>query len=390
MSREHDEYKDGGRDERRDRDERNEDSGRDERRDSDGRNEDGGRDERRDSDERNGGGGRDECRDSDGPNEDGGRDERRDSDERNGGGGRDECRDSDGRDEDGGREKRRDRDGRNEGGGRDDRGDSAARHPVDIERREWRKMERRRKRQQWLTVASPLLLLALWEALSRSHAIDPRFFPPPTGILRTFWTLAAGGELLPHVGVSLVRIVLGFLAGTIPGVLLGLWMGMYRPLRAFFSPLLMALMPIPTLALMPLIMIVFGIGEGSKIVTIAGSVFFPVVINTAVGVAGIDKAYVDVAQNYGASPKDFVLRIALPGALPVMMEGVQMGQAIALLTIVAAEMIGANTGIGYLIWSSYKVFDFHPMYVGLLLISFFGYLFSILLRWLQQRLIPWQ
>lgn len=262
--------------------------------------------------------------------------------------------------------------------------------PMDTAKLEWRKQERVRKQQQWLTIGSPLLILALWEFLSRTSLIDPRFFPPPTSILRTFWELAASGVLFTHVGVSLTRILLGFLLGTIPGVILGLLMGMYRPLRSFFSPLLMALMPIPTLALMPLIMIVFGIGEVSKWVTIAGSVFFPVVINTAVGVANIDRAYIDVAKNYGADSRQFFLRIALPGALPVMMEGVQMGQAIALLTIVAAEMIGASQGIGYLIWSSYKVFNFHPMYVGLILISFFGYTFSILLRWLGSKLVPWQ
>lgn len=152
----------------------------------------------------------------------------------------------------------------------------------------------------------------------------------------------------------------------------------------------MALIPIPTLALMPIILILFGVGEVSKIVTIAGSVFFPVVINTAAGVVNIDCIYVDVARNYGAGPKDFFFRIALPGALPVMMEGIQMGQAIALLTIVATEMIGAQSGFGYLIWTSYKTFVLKEMYVGLVLISFFGFLFSLVLRGLQKKLIPWK
>ena len=104
----------------------------------------------------------------------------------------------------------------------------------------------------------------------------------------------------------------------------------------------MALMPIPTLALLPIIIILFGIGDFSKVVTIAGSVFFPVVINTAAGVINIDSIYLDVAKNYGVGKLNFFLKIALPGAMPVMLEGIQMGQAIALLTIVAAEMMGAN------------------------------------------------
>lgn len=241
-----------------------------------------------------------------------------------------------------------------------------------------------------LTVFSPLCLLILWEFLSRTQIIDARFFPPPTSIIGTFVQMIAGGHLFGHLEISLYRIIFGFLLGVIPAVLLGLLMGMYKPVKYFFQPLVMALMPIPTLALMPIILIIFGIGDFSKMVTIAGSVFFPVVINTAAGVANIDSIYLDVAKNYGAKSTAFFFKIALPGALPVMMEGIQMGQAIALLTIVAAEMMGAQSGIGYLIWTSYKAFLLKDMYVGLVLISFFGYLFSLLLRLLEKKLIPWK
>jgi NitT/TauT family transport system permease protein len=241
-----------------------------------------------------------------------------------------------------------------------------------------------------LTISSPIFILILWEVLSRTSIIDPRFFPPPSLIIVAFVQMLLHGQLLSHVGISLYRILGGFLLGVIPAVILGLLMGMYAPVRYTFQPLIMALMPIPTLALMPLILILFGINDFAKMVTIAGSVFFPVVINTAAGVASIDNIYLDVAKNYGAKSKDFFFKIALPGALPVMMEGIQMGQAIALLTIVAAEMIGANSGIGYIIWTEYKAFLLKEMYVGLVLISFFGYFFSILIRWLQKKLIPWQ
>ena len=218
---------------------------------------------------------------------------------------------------------------------------------------------------------------------------------PPAGIedcFKPFWDLARSGGASLRCGHKLDPHRLWFYCGNDSWNLTRLahWHAVL-PAQVVFLPLLMALMPIPTLALLPLILILFGIGEISKVVTIAGSVFFPVVINTAAGVANIDSSYLDVAKNYGAGPKDFFLKIALPGALPVMMEGIQMGQAIALLTIVAAEMIGAQSGIGYLIWSSYKVFNFNPMYVGLILISFFGYIpSSILLRWLQHKLVPWQ
>lgn len=263
-------------------------------------------------------------------------------------------------------------------------------NPIAVEEQLWRKRKTKEKLKHTLTIFSPIFLLLLWEFLSRTQIIDPRFFPPPSEIAVTFVHMAASGDLLSNLEISFYRILGGFLLGVIPAVLLGLLMGMYSPVKYFFSPIVMALMPIPTLALMPIILIIFGIGDFSKMVTIAGSVFFPVVINTTAGVANIDQIHLDVAKNYGAKSKDFFFKIALPGSLPVMLEGIQMGQAIALLTIVAAEMMGAHSGIGYLIWTSYKAFLLQEMYVGLVLISFFGYFFSILLRLLQKKLIPWR
>ena len=262
--------------------------------------------------------------------------------------------------------------------------------PYETEQKEWKKQQLKERGKQLLTITSPILILILWEVFSRTGILDIRFFPPPTAIVSTFFELATSGLLWTHVSVSLYRIAMGFLLGVIPGVIIGLLMGLYAPIRHFISPIVMAFMPIPTLALMPIIIILFGIGDFSKVVTIAGSVFFPVVINTVAGVLNIDRVHLDVAKNYGASPKDFFLKIAFPGALPVMLEGIQMGQAIALLTIVAAEMMGATSGIGYLIWTSYKAFMLKEMFVGLVLISFFGFLFSLLLRGLQKRIVPWR
>ncbi|ASF38245.1 ABC transporter permease [Halobacillus halophilus] len=262
--------------------------------------------------------------------------------------------------------------------------------PLTVEKEEWKRRQLKSRLKQLLTISSPIFILILWEFLSRTGLVDARFFPPPTEIVGTFITMGTSGELFEHIGISLFRIMAGFLLGVIPAIILGLLMGLYSPLRHFFSPLIMALMPIPTLALLPIILILFGIGEVSKIVTIAGSVFFPVIINTVAGVITIDRIYLDVARNYGANSRQFFFKIALPGALPVMIEGIQMGQAIALLTIVAAEMMGANSGIGYLIWTSYNAFLLKEMYVGLVLISFFGYLFSLILRGCQNKLLPWR
>ncbi|GEN84839.1 nitrate ABC transporter permease [Sporosarcina luteola] len=267
---------------------------------------------------------------------------------------------------------------------------TVAHDPFEVEQREWKQRQSKERYKQLLTIVSPIFLLLLWEVASRTGILDIRFFPPPSAIISTFFSMITSGVMVDHVGVSLYRIFAGFLAGVIPGVIIGLLMGLYSPIRHFIQPIVMALMPIPTLALLPIIIILFGIGDLSKVITIAGSVFFPVVINTAAGVLNIDRIYLDVANNYGAGKLQFFFKIALPGALPVMLEGIQMGQAIALLTIVAAEMMGATSGIGYLIWTSYKAFLLKDMYVGLILISFFGYLFSVLLRSFQKKLLPWR
>ncbi|WP_419960572.1 ABC transporter permease [Psychrobacillus sp. BM2] len=263
-------------------------------------------------------------------------------------------------------------------------------NPYEMEQQEWKKRQVKERGKQLLTIISPIFILLLWEICSRTGVLDIRFFPPPSAIVSTFFELMTSGLLWTHISVSLYRIAAGFLLGVIPGIIIGLLMGLYAPIRHFISPIVMAFMPIPTLALLPIIIILFGIGDFSKVVTIAGSVFFPVVINTVAGVLNIEKVHLDVAKNYGASPTDFFFRIAFPGALPVMLEGIQMGQAIALLTIVAAEMMGATSGIGYLIWTSYKAFMLKEMFVGLILISFFGFLFSLFLRGLQRKIVPWR
>ncbi|GAE91937.1 ABC-type nitrate/sulfonate/bicarbonate transport system [Gracilibacillus boraciitolerans JCM 21714] len=178
---------------------------------------------------------------------------------------------------------------------------------------------------QVITISSPLILLLIWEFCSQFSILDPRFFPAPTLILTKLIQMGESGDLFTHIYVSLTRIIIGFALGVIPAICIGLLMGMYKYFRHFFSPIIMIFMPIPTLAMLPIILILFGIGEFSKMITIAISVFFPVAINTAAGVANIDRIYLDVAKNYHANVKDFFFKIAFPGALPVMLEGIQMG-----------------------------------------------------------------
>lgn len=249
---------------------------------------------------------------------------------------------------------------------------------------------RRERHERWLSLLSPVLLLLAWEALVAAGALDERFFSRPSRIAGEFLQLTLSGVLPEYVGISLLRVLAGFLAGAVPGVLLGLTMGLFPWVRALVEPVVLALYPIPKIALLPLIMLVFGPGEAFKVVTIALGCFFLVVVNTLAGVLQIDPIYLDVARNFGASRRDVYLTIALPGALPMIVAGLKLALGVALLLIVAAEMIGASSGIGFLIWTSYQVFDLEQMYVGLIVMMFLGALSNLAMNELEKRLVPWR
>jgi len=228
-----------------------------------------------------------------------------------------------------------------------------------------------------LSVLSPLMLLGLWELSARVHLIDTRFFPAPGSIFVVLGQMLQTGELVAHLGVSLQRIALGFLVGAVPGVVIGIVMGLAPIVRAVIQPLIDATFPIPKVALLPLFLLVFGIGEESKYAVIATAVVYVVLINTVAGVRNIDRIYLDVGKNLHASKLMMFTDIALPGALP-------------LIVIVTAEFVGAKSGIGYLIWTSWQVFQVEKMYVGLVVIAVIGSGSAILLNALERLLIPWK
>jgi ABC-type nitrate/sulfonate/bicarbonate transport system permease component len=241
-----------------------------------------------------------------------------------------------------------------------------------------------------LTLLSPIIFLALWELCSRSGLLDTRFFPAPSAVMEQFWALLTGGSsLLNDTYVTLRRVAIGFVVGAVPGVVIGLGMGFVRPLRLFLDPVISMLYPIPKSAIMPLLLLIFGFGEASKWVLVAIGVFFPVVLNCMAGVIGINKAYVDVANNYGASRLQYLRFVAFPGALPLMLAGLRLGLGMGLILVAVAEIVGAKDGLGYLIQHSWELFSVTTMYVGLFLLGFIGVVTSLALRELERKLVPW-
>jgi ABC-type nitrate/sulfonate/bicarbonate transport system permease component len=263
----------------------------------------------------------------------------------------------------------------------------AAERPVDIGERA-RLSARRRDR--ILSIASPLGLLLAWELAAQTGLIDVRFFPAPSAIIAKLIEMARSGELTENVLISLQRIVLGFLLGGVPAIVIGIAMGIWRPIRAIVDPLIVATYPIPKSSLLPLILLIFGLGEMSKVVMVAIGVFYPMAINATAGVLQINQIYLDVGKSFKASPWDTFRTIALPGALPFIMTGVKLGAGLALILIAIAEMVGAKSGIGFMIWSAWETFAVAKMYVGLFVIALIGFAISLLLNEIERWVIRWK
>ncbi|ODU07058.1 MAG: taurine ABC transporter permease [Pseudonocardia sp. SCN 72-86] len=241
-----------------------------------------------------------------------------------------------------------------------------------------------------LPILSPIGLLVLWEIASRVGVLDDRFFPAPTAIVAQIGPLIESGELLSNTWISVQRVLIGFVIGAVPGLLLGLAMGLYRYLRLIVEPLVAATYPVPKSAIFPLFLLLFGLGEASKVAVVAVGVFFPIVINTAAGVLAIAPVYRDVGRNFRASGFQTFRTVALPGALPLIMTGVKLAIGMALMLIVAAEMLGGDSGLGYLIWNSWQTFSVETMYIALIVISVLGVVFNLIVNEVERLLVPWQ
>lgn len=251
-----------------------------------------------------------------------------------------------------------------------------------------------RNAERLIALMTPIGMLAVWEILVRFGMLDARFFPAPSSIAGTFYDMVFrtqwSNSLTWHVLVSLSRAVIGFLLGAIPAIILGAVMGLVPLVRAAIQPVVGAIFPIPKVAILPLLMLIFGIGEESKWAIIAVGVFFQVLIATAAGVANIDRIYLDVGANFRAGRLYRYTTIALPGALPMIFAGLRLGWGAALLLLVTAEMVSSQSGIGFIIWRAWQLMTVEDMYVGLVVIAFIGVASFWMIDGLERKLLPWK
>jgi NitT/TauT family transport system permease protein len=230
----------------------------------------------------------------------------------------------------------------------------------------------------------------LWQVASGLGLIDERYVPSPVAIAKAGWALSVSGELGRHVWASLYRLAIGFVLGAVPGILIGIVMGLNRWVRAALDPIVAALYPIPKVAILPLLMLFFGLGDPSKIAVVAMSVLFLTIINTTVGVLQLDRIYFDVARNYGTPWHKLFGRVILPGALPTIFAGLRISLGVSLVVLVSAEFVASNSGIGYLIWTSWQTLVVENMFVGIIVVTVLGVLTTFLLHECERLLIPWR
>ena len=262
---------------------------------------------------------------------------------------------------------------------------------LDTARRAWRwRRARRRGIATLLTLAGPVLVVVVWELLARSGTIDIRFWPAPSSLLPTAADLWRHGDLRDDIRLTLLRVAGGFLIGSVPAVILGLAMGIWWPVRLVASPLTTVIYALPKIAMLPLVIILFGIGETSKLAIVALSIFALVAFNTMDGVRSIDPALRDVARNLGATRIQLMLTVALPGALPGIFTGLRLGLGFALVVIVGTEFLSARQGgLGDLIWQSWQILAIKKMFVGLVVVGLLGWLLTLLLELVERIAIPW-
>ncbi len=242
-----------------------------------------------------------------------------------------------------------------------------------------------------LTGAGTLLLLvALWQVAASVGLISNLFLPTPANIAVALYHLAISGELWKHLSASLARLAIGWVVGTVFGIGFGLSLGLSSALRSPGMAVVSALFPIPKIALVPLFIIWFGIGEGSKIATLAFGVFFPTVIATAGGVDNVPRSLIRMAQSFGLSHTEIVFKVVLPAALPAILNSFRVTSSIAIVLLVAAEMIGAERGIGAFVLSAGNLYDTDNLLAGIVVLSLLGLGVSWLIGRAERQLLAWR
>jgi NitT/TauT family transport system permease protein len=241
-----------------------------------------------------------------------------------------------------------------------------------------------------ISVAFFVVLIGAWQGASSFGLVSNLFLPSPARIFEALRQLAASGELTQHVLASLGRIGAGWLVGVTSGIAVGGLIGLFSTWRSIGVPLIAALFPIPKIALLPLFILWLGIGEASKIATIALGVFYPVAIGTYAGVDNVARNLVRMGQSFNMPFAQIVLKIIAPGTLPSLLASVRISTSIALILMVSAEMIGAEKGLGAFLLATGNLMQTDKLMAGIVVVAVIGLLISGLLNIVEKLLLSWR
>lgn len=233
-------------------------------------------------------------------------------------------------------------------------------------------------------------LIAFWELFPRLGIVEKTFLPPFSTVLEAWWRLLLSGDLADHVQASLTRSLNGFALAIVLAVPLGLLVGRYSRLANILGPVLEIFRNTAALALLPVFVLILGIGETSKVALVIYSCSWPILLNTISGVKNVDPLLVKSGKTLGLSPFRLFQKVILPAAVPTIFTGIRLAGAYSILVLVAAEMVGAKAGLGYLI--NYAQFNFQvpEMYAGIITISGLGLLFNQLLVYVERKFTAWK
>jgi len=239
------------------------------------------------------------------------------------------------------------------------------------------------------TVAIAVLAF-VWETFPRLGLVDATFLPPLSEALVAWWQLVASGELVAHVQASLGRSLIGFALAIVTAIPLGLLIGWYRPVAILLNPLLEVFRNTAALALLPVFVLILGLGETSKVAIIFYACSWPILLNTVSGVRTVDPLLVKSARSLGLRPLQLFQKVVLPAAVPTIFTGIRLAAAYSILILIAAEMVGAKAGLGYLINYAQYNFAVPDMYAGIITISAIGVVVNQILVVVEGRFSTWR
>ena len=245
-----------------------------------------------------------------------------------------------------------------------------------------------------INFVSIAFFLAMWWLSTHMGWIKPLFLPKPEAIWSAFVAAANGNldghTLLVHFGWSMYRVFAAFALAVGIGIPVGVAMGVSRVARGFFDPLIEFYRPLPPLAYLPLMVIWFGIGELSKIILLFLAIFAPVALSARAGVRSVSQEQIQAARSMGASSSQVILHVIVPGALPEILVGLRIGMGVGWTTLVAAEMVAADAGLGKMVFNASNFLRTDIVILGILVIGFVAYAFEMLMRWVERRAVPWK